>query len=167
MQVFVCVSLSVLTCEVHFLSFQEHHVTAGAPGAAGMVALPTSLQRERRGKERKGDREEQKRGEGRGKREERKCKGRKEAQSRKEGMRNEEKRIIIIKEGQNEGQTGGDEHIDEGEGGRVGAMLGLTEEDKRLRVFSQSASSPVSTSVTEPATAAAAVAEFVPHLHPL
>lgn len=118
--VFVCVSLSVLTCEVHFLSFQEHHVTAGAPGAAGVVLLPTGLQRERRGKERKGDRDGQKRGDGRGKREERKYKRRKEAQSRNGGMRNEGKGLFLSKGGRMKDRQA-ERNIKTREGGQGGA----------------------------------------------
>lgn len=40
----VCSFFSIFTCEKHFFSFLEHHVTAGTPGTAGMVTLPPSLQ---------------------------------------------------------------------------------------------------------------------------
>lgn len=44
---------SLLTCKVHFLSFQEHHVTAGTPGTAGVVTLPSGLERSREKRKRK------------------------------------------------------------------------------------------------------------------
>lgn len=40
---------SSFTCQVHFLSLFEHHVTAGASSAGRMVVLPSSLWGQRRG----------------------------------------------------------------------------------------------------------------------
>lgn len=46
MFVFLFFYVSLLTCQIHFLSFQEHHVTANTSGTAGMVVFSSCLEKD-------------------------------------------------------------------------------------------------------------------------